>query len=158
MLQHPHLISDINQDGVKSMTLRSISQGIGFTMKIEILREECTDHLYDLWVFLFAHTLIHIIRFRAFFPTRLVLKSDLEKDCLPPWPLTCLLNQSWANLRDRRGFLFISSLLCRSFFLFFLLVLFDAFFQQAINLLCTSLFCLYCWTSWTQPNWVILPP
>lgn len=147
MLQHSHLISAINQDGVKSMTLRSISQGIGFTVKIEILREECTDRLYDLWVFLFAHSLIHIIRFRAVFPARLVLKSDFGEGLSPAMAFDLsfepVLSKSQSQKRVPVHFCF-----ALSFFLsFFLLVLFDAFFQQAINLLCPSLFCLYCWTS-----------
>lgn len=58
------------------MKLQSINQRISFTVRMEILKEICTDHLHDLWVFLCAHSLIHIIRFKAVYPVRPALKSD----------------------------------------------------------------------------------
>lgn len=65
------------------MKLRSINQGIGFNVRIEVLRKICTGHLHDLWVFLCVHSLIHIIRFRAVYPVRPALKSDSGEGLSP---------------------------------------------------------------------------
>ncbi len=65
------------------MKLRSINQGIGFIVRIEILRKICTGHLHDLWVFLCVHSFIHIIRFRAVYPVRPALKSDSGEGLSP---------------------------------------------------------------------------
>lgn len=92
------------------------------------------------------------------FPSRLVLKSDFGEGLSPALAFDLSFEPVLSKSEEQKRVL-VHFCFALSFFLFFsLLVLFDAFFQQAINLLCPSLFCLYCWTSWTRPNWVILPP
>lgn len=90
-------------------------------MKIEILREECTDHLHDLWVFLFARALIHITRFRAFFPARLALKSDFGEGLSPAMAFDLsfepVLSKSQGQKRVPVHFCFALSFFLSFFFL-----------------------------------------